>query len=104
MREVIIYTAASIDGNIAGPGGNIDWLHDPEFNSPGEDNGYTDFYAVIETTLMGNNTFEMIRGFDVPFPYPDKRNYVFKYFNNSGKLRNPGFYRFAGIYQEFSQT
>ena len=77
MREVILYTAASIDGYIAGPGGNIDWLHDPEFTTPEEDYGYADFYAGIDTTLMGNKTYKMIRGFDVPFPYPDKKNYVF---------------------------
>ncbi len=39
--------------------------------------GYNLFQKTIDTTLMGNNTYRMIRGFDVPFPYPDKTNYVF---------------------------
>lgn len=77
MREVILYTALSIDGLIAGQDGNIEWLHDTEFTKPGEDYGYMDFYAGIDTTLMGNNTYRMIKSFDVPFPYPEKKNYVF---------------------------
>ena len=85
MREVILYTAASIDGYIACPDGNIDWLHDPEFISPGEDYGYAEFYAGIDITLMGNNTYRMIRGFDVPFPYPDKSNYVFSQSSNKSR-------------------
>ena len=29
------------------------------------------------TTLMGHNTYKMIQGFDRPFPYDEKINYVF---------------------------
>ncbi|MEM9937024.1 MAG: dihydrofolate reductase, partial [Bacteroidota bacterium] len=29
------------------------------------------------TTLMGNGTYRLVQSFDVPFPYPDKTNYVF---------------------------
>lgn len=77
MRNVILYIAASLDNCIARQDGKVDWLDDPEFQLPNEDYGYTDFYKTIDTTLMGNNTYEVMLGFNVPFPYPDKTNYVF---------------------------
>lgn len=30
-----------------------------------------------DTTLMGHSTYKPIPDFDIPFPYPDKINYVF---------------------------
>jgi dihydrofolate reductase len=77
MRQVVLYIAASLDNYIARPDGNVDWLNYPDFHEPGEDYGYSDFYASIDTTLMGNNTYNFILEQDVPFPYPDKTNYVF---------------------------
>jgi dihydrofolate reductase len=77
MRKVILYIAASLDNYIARPDGNVDWLHDPENTLQDEDYGYKEFYESIDTTLMGYNTYREIEGFDVPFPYPDKTNYVF---------------------------
>ena len=77
MRKIILYSAASIDNFIAKKDGNIEWLHSPEYITPGEDYGYKDFYNSVDTTLMGNKTFKIINGFDMPFPYPDKKNYVF---------------------------
>lgn len=74
---MILYVAASLDSYIARPDGNVDWLNDPELQLPGEDYGYQDFYGSIDTTLMGHRTYRAILGFDVPFPYPDKTNYVF---------------------------
>ncbi len=77
MRKIILYSAASIDNFIARQDGNIEWLHASEYITPGEDYGYKDFYNSVDTTLMGNNTFKIIKGFEMPFPYPDKENYVF---------------------------
>lgn len=77
MRKIIIYSAASIDNFIAKEDGNIEWLHAPEYITPGEDYGYKDFYNSVDATLMGNNTFKIINDFEMPFPYPDKENYVF---------------------------
>jgi len=71
MREVILYIASSLDGYIAGPENQLDFLfHDQDF-------GYNTFLKTIDTTLMGYKTYEEVLGFDVPFPYPDKTNYVF---------------------------
>ena len=72
MRKLKLYIAASLDGYIAGPNGEIDWLE-----IAGElDYGYAEFYESIDTTLMGSSTYRVT--LSVPeFPYPDKASYVF---------------------------
>jgi dihydrofolate reductase len=71
MRQTILYIASSLDGYIAGPKNQLDFLfHEEDF-------GYEHFIPVIDTTLMGFKTYEEVLGFGVPFPYPDKTNYVF---------------------------
>lgn len=76
MRKIKLYSAASLDNYIARPNGEVDWLE--IFPIPeGEDFGYTDFIANVDTTLMGNNTYQEVLGFDVPFPYKGLTNYVF---------------------------
>jgi len=77
VRKVVLYIASSLDNFIARPDGSVDWLSSPEFLLPNEDYGYNDFYPTIDTTLMGNSTYKFILDQDVPFPYPDKTNYVF---------------------------
>jgi len=77
MRKIKLYIATSIDGYIASKDGSIDWLNDPTWELPGEDFGYTDFMQSIDTTLMGNKTYQQVIGFDVPWPYSDYRNIVF---------------------------
>ena len=70
MRKLKLYAAASLDGFIAGPRGEIDWL------DVAGDYGYAEFYESIDTTLMGSLTYRV--ALSVPeFPYPDKTNYVF---------------------------
>jgi dihydrofolate reductase len=83
MRKLKLYIAGSMDGFIAGPNGEIDWLDAPdvEINSttgtgPGEDYGYGEFLASIDTTLMGMETYRVVLTAD-EFPYQDKTNYVF---------------------------
>lgn len=70
MRPIILYAAISIDGYLAGPNGELDFL--PKSG----DFGYEAFYKTIDTTLMGYTTFHEVLGFG-EFPYPDKTNYVF---------------------------
>ena len=76
MRKVIIYIASSSNGFIAKEDGDVGWL-DEIPHPENADYGYTDFYKSIDTTLMGNNTYKEVLGFDVPFPYKGKKNYVF---------------------------
>ncbi|AKD03078.1 dihydrofolate reductase family protein [Pontibacter korlensis] len=77
MRKVILYIAASLDGCIARPDGSTTWLHNEEYTLDGGDFGYSTLMQSIDTTLMGHNTYKVILGFDIPFPYTDKTNYVF---------------------------
>ncbi len=72
LRKLILYIAISLDGLIAGPDGEIDWL-----DVGGDDDyGYSEFYASVDTTLMGNTTYPITLTAD-EFPYPDTTNYVF---------------------------
>jgi dihydrofolate reductase len=77
MRRIILYIAASLDGYIARTDGNLDWLTDKKYNIPDEDFGYTAFMQTIDTTLMGHSTYKAVLGLEMPFPYSDKKNYVF---------------------------
>ena len=72
-RNLKLYIAASMDGYIAGPNGEIDWLEEAGSNL---DYGYHDFYSSIDTTVMGNSTYQLILTVE-QFPYAGKANYVF---------------------------
>ena len=73
MRKLKLYIATTLDGYIAGPNGEIDWL---EAAGRDQDYGYKGFFTSIDTTLSGNSTYKLT--LTVPkFPYPDKTNYVF---------------------------
>ncbi|MCK5660509.1 MAG: dihydrofolate reductase family protein, partial [Methanosarcinales archaeon] len=51
MRKVILFIASSLDGYIARTSGSVDWLFTDQ------DYGYTDFFATIDTVLMGRRTY-----------------------------------------------
>ena len=70
MRSIILYIATSVDGYIARENGAVDWLFTEG------DYGYESFYHSIDTTLMGNTTYQQVLTFG-DFPYKDKINYVF---------------------------
>lgn len=75
----LVYIATSLDGYIARPGGELDWLPgatpDSPPSPPGEDMesyGYDAFMARIDTLVMGRGSFEAIRDL-TPWPYAGKR-------------------------------
>jgi dihydrofolate reductase len=70
MRKVVLFTAASLDGFIAGPAGEIEWLFTDR------DYGFSPFFASADTTLSGYNTYKLAASFPT-FPYPGTTNYVF---------------------------
>ena len=72
MRRLKLYIATSLDGYIAGPYGEIDWLQ----AGGNADYDHQDFYASIDGTLMGHTTYKLTLTVD-NFPCPDKTNYVF---------------------------
>lgn len=71
--KVTLYIAASLDGYIAGPNGEIDWLD--LVDRPGEDYGYHQFYDSVDVLVMGRKTYEVPAGV-AEWPYPGKPSYV----------------------------
>lgn len=76
MKKIKLYIAISLDGKIARMDQSVDWL-DTIPNPQKTDYGYFAFYDTIDTTLMGNKTYEHVLTLAENFPYPDKKNYVF---------------------------
>lgn len=65
---VSVFVGTSVDGFIARPNGEFDFL-DPEGNEP---HGFEEFYASVDTLVIGRNTFETVRAFP-EWPYKDRR-------------------------------
>lgn len=59
-----VYIAQSLDGYIAGPNGEIDWLECVP-NPDGSDFGFSDFMVNIDALLMGRATFEKLLTFEM---------------------------------------
>ncbi|GLQ29583.1 dihydrofolate reductase family protein [Litoribrevibacter albus] len=68
-----VYIAQSLDGFIAGPQGELDWLE--KINNPDDnDLGFSAFMNSIDALVMGRNTYEKVRSFG-EWPY-DKPVFV----------------------------
>jgi dihydrofolate reductase len=65
---VSVFIGTSVDGFIARPNGDLDWL--PE--GGGEPHGYDEFIASVDAIVIGRKTFETVLTFEV-WPYGDKR-------------------------------
>ena len=64
-----VFIAASVDGYIARPDGDIDWL--TRYATAGEDTGYGAFMDSIDGLVMGRATFETAMSFEGwPFDKP----------------------------------
>jgi dihydrofolate reductase len=70
MRELVLFIATSLDGYIAGPRGEIDWLYSDQ------DYGFEAFQASVDTVVMGRKTFEVAASLEVD-PFPGKSVFVF---------------------------
>lgn len=73
-RPVVLYIACSIDGYIAGPNGELDFLSQVE--KQGEDYGYQEFVNSVDTVIMGRKTYDKVLSFGIPFPHADKTCYI----------------------------
>ena len=60
-----VFIATSLDGFIARPDGNIDWLMNPEYDIEGEDFGYTKYIKTVDTIVMGRNSYDKVLTFDM---------------------------------------
>jgi dihydrofolate reductase len=56
-----VYIATSLDGFIARPNGDLDWLGQPQ--EGGEDYGYRRFMDTVDFLVMGRNTYEKVLSF-----------------------------------------
>jgi dihydrofolate reductase len=66
-----VFIATSLDGFIARANGDLDWLPVPD-GAGGEDYGYADFMATIDTLVMGRATYEKGLTFDT-WPYAKRK-------------------------------
>jgi dihydrofolate reductase len=71
MRRVQYRVAASLDGYIAGPNGEIDWI----VNDPNVD--FASLYASVDTVLLGRRTYELTQQPGAPAWPAGWRVYVF---------------------------
>ena len=65
----IVYIATSLDGHIAGPEGELDWL-DMVPNPAGDDLGFAEFMARVDAVVLSRVRFETVVGFGHGWPYP----------------------------------
>jgi len=68
-----VFIAASLDGFIAGPGGDLEFLKTVE--REGEDYGYAKFFASVDALLMGRETYDKVITFE-SWLYGDKPTFV----------------------------
>lgn len=73
-RKVILYIASSLDGYIAKPNDNLDFLSIVQ--QEGQDYGYTAFVDSIDTVILGRRTYDWVMSQVSEFPHADKMTYV----------------------------
>lgn len=84
--QLFVYIATSLDGYIARPDGSLDWLPgaggeekpggEDDQAGPPEDYGFGEFLAGVDALLMGRATYDVVRGFDGPWPYGERKVFV----------------------------
>ena len=73
-RKLIVYIAASLDGYIAQPNDDMSFLN--RVHKEGEDYGYHDFIANIDTVILGRKTYDWVMTQVSEFPHADKETFV----------------------------
>ena len=73
-RKVILYIATSLDGYIAKPNDDLDFLSIVE--QEGEDYGYTDFVKSVDTVILGRKTYDWVMTQVPEFPHADKNSFI----------------------------
>ena len=68
MSRTHVFVGASLDGFIAGPNDELDWLGAAQGDMP---DTFGPFLAQIGAILMGRRTYDVVRGMSVPWPYGD---------------------------------
>ena len=65
--KVRVFIACSLDGFIAGPNDELDWLEGPD----GAEDTFTPFFKAIGAMLMGRQTYDAVSSFEGDWPYGD---------------------------------
>ena len=65
--KVRVFIACSLDGFIAGPNDELDWLEGPD----GAEDTFTPFFKGIGAMLMGRRTYDVVSSFEGDWPYGD---------------------------------
>ncbi|MEX1366201.1 MAG: dihydrofolate reductase family protein [Nannocystaceae bacterium] len=68
MSRVRVFIATSLDGFIAGPDDELDWLSSRSGAEEAQDT-FTPFFEQVGAMLMGRRTFDVVSGFDGQWPY-----------------------------------
>ena len=83
-RRVRYAVAMSLDGFIAGPNGEADWIStdpDPEFD-------FNEYYSQFDTILMGRRSYEFVKAAGGGGSTPDMQVFVFS--RTLGQKDHPG--------------
>ncbi|MDH6310325.1 dihydrofolate reductase [Dysgonomonas sp. PFB1-18] len=75
MKKIKLYIASSIDGYIARPDGDLDWLSNYPITHT-MNYGYDEFFESVDIVIMGGRTYRDILNMDVVYPYESKISYV----------------------------
>lgn len=67
--QASVFIAVSLDGFIASPDGDIDFLNQHPSSNPEEDFGYYAFIKTVDAIVMGRKSFEKVLSFDCDWPY-----------------------------------
>lgn len=71
--RIRVYIATSVDGFIAGPNDELDWLGDPSPDAvlPPGALGFAEFMAQVGAMVMGRRTYDVVRGMGPDWYYGD---------------------------------
>ncbi|MEM9833855.1 MAG: dihydrofolate reductase family protein [Bacteroidota bacterium] len=73
-RKLILYISCSLDGYIAKPNDDLGFLSIVQ--KEGEDYGYNDFMATVDTVIVGRKTYDWVVAQGYDFPHADKESYI----------------------------
>ncbi len=89
--KLSMYAAISLDGFIASPDGNIDWLTEHGSQDDLEnDDGYKEFLGSVDALVMGGKTYRQVLTFG-DWPYSGKKCVVVSRSGSKTNLPNVSF-------------
>lgn len=74
MRNLILYIATSLDGYIAKPNDDLDFLSIVQQKD--QDYGYSEFVNTVDAVIVGRKTYDKVISMGFDFPHSDKDAYI----------------------------